>query len=540
MSDQDGFQVPTTPVAPGHDRGPWLVIGTLVGVLIGAIALAHLKSGPTAVQVTPTLGPTAPLVAIEPVATALPQLEWFSGSEVPLRDVLVEGRSLRWLRLVSGRLLGGSLAEPGRDLLMRAARGGTLCLCWQGSRFESGPPRGLALVRMDRDQRELSRTTLVLTNQYDPDGISGPPLAALQPSPDGRFAYLALAARSATRWQVSLAVIDLARAAIVGSVDLIAGPQANLSDTREVRVPVLRIAPDGRHALVMAAVRQETSLGTSISTPHAWIVDLDGASLGSVTAADGVANPFDDVCPWVDFVAQDIVVQGCQASGFDQAVSFEIHRRGLDGRDLGTIQVPSRQLGGDDALLDVTRGIAYLWDPVAHHLSAADLVTGDAQSSDPPGDLADPADVTILGDRPQPGTATTWSDGRSATDRRPDRMIVGSADGQLLFAIGKGPEPDSSSGVWVFDARSLEVLERWPATAAYQSLALLDDGRFLAAIGSPGVDESGGRARWGTSMTVHDILTGRPVVRLGDLAPGEHVTAVWPLPVAAPPLRGQP
>ncbi|HVQ22657.1 MAG TPA: hypothetical protein VMT36_05245 [Candidatus Saccharimonadia bacterium] len=540
MSNADGFQVPTTPVAPGRDRRPWLVIATLAGVLLGAIALAHLTSGPDVVEVLPTVGPTVPLVAVEPVATALPQLEWFSGTETPLRDVLVEGRSLRWLRLVSGRLLDGSVADPGQDLLMRAARGGTLCLCWQVGRFEDDAPRGLALVRMDRDQHELSRTMIVPADQFDLDGISGPPPAALQPSPDGRLAYLALAARTATRWQVSLEVIDLAREAVVGSVELFAGPQANLSKTLEVQLPVLRIAPDGRHALVMAAVRQETALGTSLSTPHAWIVDVDGASLGSVTASDDIANPSADTCPWVDLVTPDIVAQGCQLSGPDQPSSFEINRRGLDGRDLGTILVPSRQNGGDDALLDVTRGIAYIWDPVANHLTAADLVTGDVQSSETPDDLADPADVTILGDRPRPATATTWSDGRSGTDRRPDRTLVGSPDGQLLFAIGHGDERDSSSGVWVFAARNLELLERWPAKAAYQSLALLDDGRFLAAIGSPGVDESGRRAQWGTSMTVHDAVTGRPVMRIGDLAPGEHMTVMWPLPVVAPPHRGQP
>ena len=84
MSGADGFEVPTTPVAPGRDRGPWLVITTLAFVLLGAIALAHLSSGPTVVQVTPTVGPTMPLVAIEPVATALPQLEWFSGTETAI------------------------------------------------------------------------------------------------------------------------------------------------------------------------------------------------------------------------------------------------------------------------------------------------------------------------------------------------------------------------------------------------------------------------------------------------------------------------
>jgi hypothetical protein len=133
VSDADGFQVPTTPVAPGRDRRPWLVIATLAGVLVGAIALAHLSFGPDRGQVIPTIGPTAPLVAIEPVATALPQLEWLSASEIAARR-FVQGRSLRWLRLVSGRPLEGSLAGDCRDLLMRVRRGGTLCLCWQGSR----------------------------------------------------------------------------------------------------------------------------------------------------------------------------------------------------------------------------------------------------------------------------------------------------------------------------------------------------------------------------------------------------------------------
>ena len=138
MSDADGFQVPTTPVAPGPR--PTAVAGHR-----GACRRPRRRHRAGAaelqadlVRVTPTVGPTVPLVAIEPVATALPLLEWFSGPETPLRDVLVEGRSVRWLRLVSARLLDGSLAEPGRDLLLRAARGGTLCLCWQGSRFESG------------------------------------------------------------------------------------------------------------------------------------------------------------------------------------------------------------------------------------------------------------------------------------------------------------------------------------------------------------------------------------------------------------------
>ncbi len=535
MSETDGFRIPTTPVAPGRDRRPWLVVATLVGLMAGAFVVARWSPGPDPGRVMPTVRPTAADVAIEPVATALPGLEWFSASEMPLQEVLVEADSVRWLRLASARLTDASLAQPGRDLLLRAPHGGTICLCWQGSRFETGDPRSLDLVRHDDDHRELSRTTILQVDGFDPGDIRSPTQVALEPSPDGRFAYLARATRAGTGWQASLDVIDLGAEAITGSIDLIARTQARGMEVLRVERPTLRIAPDGRHALVTSAITRVTPFGERPFPPRAWIVELDGSSLGAVVDVDALAGPMDASCTWLDFVAPDIVARGCFPPASDEAAWFEIHRHGLDGSDLGSIVVPTSRLGADEPLLDLTNGIAYAWDPITHRLASADLVGGTGRMAATPDGFDAPSEVVILRERPAPGTPTTWSDGHSATIARRERTLVGSPDGRLLFAIGEGPDEDSSSGVWVFDALTLELVERWPAKASYGSLALLEDGRWLAAVGRPGVDEAGGRARWGTSLTVHDTTTGRAVLRIGDLATGEHVTIPWPPPRHAAP-----
>jgi hypothetical protein len=510
------------------------VVATLVGLMAGAFVVARWTPGPDPGRVMPTVRPTA-LVAIEPVATALPGLEWFSASEMPLQDVLVEADSVRWLRLASGRLTEEPLARPGRDLLLRAPRGGTICLCWQGSAFETGDPRSLDLVRRDDDHRELSRTTILQIDDFDPADIRSPTQVALEPSPDGRFAYLARATLEDTRWQVSLHVIDLAAEAITGSVPLTAHTQARGFEVLRAERPELRIAPDGRHALVTAAITREGPFGERPFPPRALIVELDGSSLGAVADVDALAGPLEASCPWLDFVAPDIVARGCFPPAADEAAWFEIHRYGIDGRELGSIDVPTSRLGADEPLVDLTNGIAYAWDPITHRLASADLVGGTGRMAATPDGFDAPGELVILGERPGPGTPTTWSDGQPATIARRERTLVGSPDGRLLFAIGEGPDEDSSSGVWVFDAQTLELVERWPAKASYGSLALLDNGRWLAAIGRPGVDEAGGRARWGTSLTVHDTTTGRAVLRIGDLATGEHVTIPWPPPRQAAP-----
>ena len=105
---------------------------------------------------------------------------------------------------------------------MQGRPDGTVCLCWRATGDESGDPTALELVSLDDDMRVRSRTTVTYVDGIDAPGRpNGPTQVALEPSPDGEYAYLARAVRSATTWQVSLDVIDLGDARVVATVDLL-------------------------------------------------------------------------------------------------------------------------------------------------------------------------------------------------------------------------------------------------------------------------------------------------------------------------------
>jgi hypothetical protein len=267
---------------------------------------------------------------------------------------------------------------------------------------------------------------------------------------------------------------------------------------------------------------------------------IGGSALGRPVAVDAIVDALPDgptgSCSWIAFAGPGIVAEGCRTSTSDRGTAFEIRRFDLRGRALGRISAGQLQPDPNTVLVDTVAGVAYAWDPVGHTLFAADLVGGGWRSAGPPPDAGDnPADIRLEADRPSIGPSTTWSDGRSATAMPLDRALAGSPDGRLLFAIGAGSKPGSSSGIWVFDTQTLRLLERWPALAAYGSVTLFEGGRWLAAIGRPGVTAAGGPADWGTTMTIHDTSSGRPVLRIGDLHTDATVTFPRSGPLAATP-----
>ena len=523
-------------------------MGLVGAVVAGSFVVAQVTpgSGPDPSRPTEVARPDPTVTPTVPIATALPRFEWYTAPEAPIDDLFVEAGSVRRLRLTSTRLMDDALAQPGRDLLMRGARRETVCLCWQRSGTESGDARALDLVRRDDDAHELSRTTITVLDGLDVGATpDGPLQVALEPSPDGRFAYLARAVRAATGWQASLDVIDLASATITDAVDLIPVPQEDRSEVVAVARPTLRIAPDGRHAIMLSGIQRRAASGSVTSASRAWIIGLDGPSIGPAAAADEIAGRIGDgigdgsveACSWIAFASPAIIAKGCRYPTGDVGASpLELRRYDLAGQDLGPVLVDGEQPDPAQVLLNVTDGLVYGWDPVRHSLFAADLVAGGWRSARPPSDDRDiPGAVILNGTRPPSGASTTWSGARSATDPAAARALVGSPDGRVLFAIGAGSEPGSSSGIWVFDTHTLRLLERWPALASYESLTLFEDGRWLAAVGRPGVTATGEPAEWGTSVTVHDTITGRPVLRIGDLGTDDAVAFLWPGPVATAP-----
>jgi len=540
----EGSSFAPVPGASGIGRAPFLVAAIVSAVVTGSFVLAQLNpveepaqavvasAAPTRSAALPTPVPTA--TPPQPTATALPAREWFSAPEAPIDDpaVLLED-SIRWLRLGNAPFPDDSLAKPGRDLLMQGRPDGTVCLCWRVTGTESGDPHALELVSLDDDMRVRSRTSVTRVDGIDATGRpNGPTQIALEPSPDGEYAYLARAVRSATTWQVSLDVIDLGAGRVVSTTNLLESPSLDHSAVLAVDRPTLRIAPDGRHALVASGVERDVAGPSASSDGRAWIVELDGPTVGRAVRSDGVAEPGDqrhlDTCAWVAFATNDTIVTGCRSGKAGSAPTFQIRRFALSGRDLGPVDGDPELGDPEQVLIDSANGVAFTWDPREHTLFALDLVQGGWRRSGSPGDdRAAPLAVDRLGDRPSEGTQPVWTDGRAATARAVERTIVGSADGRVLFAIGDGATPGSSSGVRVFDAQTLRLLERWPALASYRWLTVFEHGRFVALLGRPGLTGTGGPAEWSASVTVHDATTGQPVVRVGDIGSAAPMGFPW-------------
>ena len=297
--------------------------------------------------------------------------------------------------------------------------------------------------------------------------------------------------------------------------------------------PTLRIAPDGRHLLVASGVERDVAGPSASSDGIAWIVGLDGPIVGLIRRADALAEPGDqrhlDTCAWVAFASPDTIVTGCRSGKAGSSPTFQIRRYAIDGRDLGPVD-------GDPALGDPEQVLIDCGERRGLHLGPARphalrprprrRVAGVAPVRPATTGRRRPTSSSSPTGRPT-GTRPVWTDGRPATARAIERTIVGSADGRVLFAIGDGATPGSSSGVRVFDAQTLRLLERWPALASYRWLTVFEHGRFVALLGRPGLTATGGPAEWGASVTVHDATTGQPVVRVGDVGTESPMGFPW-------------
>ena len=177
--------------------------------------------------------------------------------------------------------------------------------------------------------------------------------------------------------------------------------------------------------------------------------------------------------------------------------------------------------GGFDGLTAVERrgDAVFIWSPDRRVLTRFDLVTTEIRNS--------PVAT---------GAATPPSDGPlAAIGRRVGRWLapaalakvilepgmVVSPDGTRVYALGiDGPPGDDStgsSGVFVFDAASLEPIGTWAPLADLNSLAISGDGRSVYAAALPGVDAAGEVAPLQASVTVYDTADGSVRLVAGQL-----------------------
>ncbi|HEX4896996.1 MAG TPA: hypothetical protein VFV53_01400, partial [Candidatus Limnocylindrales bacterium] len=203
-------------------------------------------------------------------------------------------------------------------------------------------------------------------------------------------------------------------------------------------------------------------------------------------------------------------------------------------------------IGRDDLdwLVDTTAGVVYRWSRFSHALARLDVRTGNVLSR-ALGGSADEIDAVQPAGGRWPETPddlqATWAQLLPASSLGHPRL-VGSRDGSLLYAIGMRSTPgelssgplEASTGIWVFEARTLALLARWPAAAMYDEIGLTPDGRYVLAAGLEGVTADGRVADWASSLAFHDTRDGSVAEHIGDIVGPEGFPVTFLVPGRIP------
>jgi hypothetical protein len=515
------------------------VIATLV-LAVGAAALleAVRREGPRDTGGTsaasPTLIPeqTARPGPASPAASNLPDRFLGAGPQ-PTDRLLVRRNRLELLDLASGRSvpLGG---RSWNDQVVRLD-GRYACVC----REELDDGRAaIALVRFDeRGERLRSDRLLAAEGEAPP---SWEPLDYMSwtatVSADEQLLFLGTIIRQPPVWHVALHTVDLVTGRVRDSVELAELP-TDLPEGRPDPTPVpgtpasfdgvyafgpfLAAAPDGASLIVTSTASTQRG-DAQTSTRQAWIVALgpDGVIQRASEHVSG-SGLLDPAC-WDPpfFVATGLPAAYCvPVSG-----KPFVRRVATDGSVLGDIVVDGLPAVPGLPIIDRPGGLLYAWDPFSHTLVRID----------PRG--AGTVTVNRIDPEKFAASTTTGASGRAITDLAGsigawiapaalakiwlDPSLALSPDGRRLYAIGVDAgahEIGGSTGVWVFDAATLALVDHLAPTADYVSIMVSDDGRFLYAAGLPDRDASGRQASWPASLTAVDVATGEPALILGDL-----------------------
>ena len=566
-----GFEVAPTRIGgsagPGRSsrrrRAP-LILVILLAIAIPAVAwigpriewrpevdLSFLRPTPTPL---PSSTPRPVLRPSPGLATPLPAITVGIGPH-PSEPFPVDVDGLRLADPTTGAL-GERIGMTGsNDAIFRGDDGGWWCICFTRTGGADEETATAEIRRVDATGRLTARAPV---GEYRSVGSPSSPDYSnrfdIELGPGERTAYLASGTRTGDAWAVAVEAIDMATSKVVGRTVLggVAFPEvpspspspafASGGIEHYFSGPYMRLSPDGRRLLVWAWVETYSPAGQQAGpVPHAWLIDVGpDAPEGSI----GTLAPLNESlagrlrsCFWTAWTASDEIAATCWPT--DPArTTITLSLFTPDGTETGSVAIAGATNGWlAEPVLDRANRLAYFWQPNEHILRRVDL---DRQRVD---ELkVDPA-VTVTGPT-DPGSGA----GGTSTGARPDWALFSSdmrlyygphllaeAGGGRLFALGVLPSEGNSrgftfasTGIWVFDAAGLALVDRWEAVAAYGSIGLSGDGRWLLAIGSPGSDEDANPANWQASITVHDLSDGRPALQLGSLGTDVPVFQVPP------------
>jgi hypothetical protein len=518
---------PTVELQPlGSGRrgiGPRLAALAVLGLGLGVVGVALLggdprpgRAAPTdaaAVASRPASSSTAAVASPTPERAALPTLQLGAADAGDGRLLIGTEAGYGLLDRSSGTV---EPIGPFEGNLVAIQGGGWLCLCSDNPWSPDVERLTVRLTRIGADglASEPILERIIVGSRSGPEGgdAVGVDVAV---SDDGGTAVLAWVARQPDgSSRLELETIALARGGRTTTA-LVAELPADPA-VQSVVGPLLELGPGGR-SIVVGAWSVGGPDPSTISTPR-WVVDLDEPGEPGVAAG----RPLDEAATSTDCLSEgwagpNLYALVCRPTGSWPLTGMQMARWTVAGAALDPIDLDA--VLGDDLpilspLIDSASGRVWLWDGLAHRLVRIDAESGQV-------------DVGPRGGGPPDWPAGVDPYELMVPSLGSPRALVGLDATRRVYAIGEGVEPGASpltaprvrsTGIWVFDADSLRLVDHWPATARFVEIVASPDGREILATGIPEVDADGfSRPTQEASITAYDALTGEVRLIAGQL-----------------------
>jgi hypothetical protein len=505
-----GFVAIGIVLGTASDRGP-----------AGSAAVAGNSPVPAPTR-SPAPSPRATPTRV-PLATPLPTTA-ILGGHIPTERRLVYASGVQMLDLATGTLI--SPARPYSDVMLPLSDDQFVCACLvrgvPGADGTVADP-GLRFGRYDLAGEPIVERDLVTFTDSEPvDQMTEGANVVVALDAARQHLLVLVAVRRPPVWTVELLVVDATSGEMIGRTALDSlpvdfeepGPSASslpgggLPEGVYVWPIALATSPDD--GVAYASISRTGFRGeTWTNDNHEWMIPLRAGAPGTARRLLPAAGlrPSSWCLGRPTFLDAELMTQVCTPAGGDElGSSYYVRRLTAAGESLGDLAIPSQPLRDSfqaTALVDPADRAVLLWEPGAHVLTRIAIDDGDVEIGTVP-----------------PSLLPAGSPGRGSYIGASPGLVV-STDGRRLYAIGlwSGPGPDgTTTGVWVFDGGTLELVDHWAARAFLTSLAVSADGQFVYAAAAPGYDGEGRVNPWPASVTVYDASTGEIQVVYGAVS----------------------
>jgi hypothetical protein len=510
-----------------------LAIGLTVGLSLVAVWITMPNGRPGLAGTSPTASGSqaatgsqaAPSRAATPEGTApsapspLPKLTLNGALPDPTSVLVRSGPGFAIADLTTGTLGTPLDGATGSSEVRRLADGRYVCLCVTTDAFQGAWPSH-AVVELRTYDAAGTPTGTTPVGEYSGGPHPRPIILGEEPqdidvaisySPDGRLGYVGWSTRQPPVWRSGIVVLDLATQGVVRRLEL---PDTSIGpDDAPVNVlaPRVAVGPEAKDALIS---RQRYTVE---GLPQTYLNGTDHFLVPASFPATTAARPFagGQSCP--DGQADAGLTDG--GNGWFVCWSstgglMTVRRVSPAGDLLGDTQVNSMGEGGS---WTVSGSSIYFWRPVSRTVDRVDLVSGAMTSGSAPA----PTAVGGSGSSPLEALGRWLAPSTTAKILLQPGIVVSPGPEPMLYAIGIGSGDATgagSTGVFVFDSRTLQPLAHWSPVADFVSLAMSPDGKFVYAAGAPGVDADGRRTSNAASITVYDAGDGSVRLVAGELS----------------------